>query len=312
METGLTPIRIYDTLRVIIKRTAPGRNSIANNRKDCKPMIELPETTVLADQIRKNLIGKQITNVQANTHPHKFAWYTGDPGNYPAMLTGKKITGSAAGAGSGCGYSTMILCEDTLLELGTPIRYYPKGSRLPAKHQLLLTFDDDSFISCTVKMWGALFCIPATAFPDDKKPSPLTDAFDERYFEQLCSASPKNLSLKALLATEQRIPGLGNGVLQDILWNAALHPKRSLLSLNDKEQLRLYQSIKETLKAMAEQGGRDTEKDLFGKAGGYPTVCSNTALSRPCPRCGGKLIRQSYLGGAIYFCPVCQPEPYKK
>lgn len=63
---------------------------------------------------------------------------------------------------------------------------------------------------------------------------------------------------------------------------------------------------------MAEQGGRDTEKDLFGKAGGYPTVCSNTALSRPCPRCGGKLIRQSYLGGAIYFCPVCQPEPYKK
>ena len=45
----------------------------------------------------------------------------------------------------------------------------------------------------------------APAFPDDKKPSPLTDAFDERYFEQLCSASPKNLSLKALLATEQRI-----------------------------------------------------------------------------------------------------------
>lgn|GEM_PF-2077218 len=30
---------------------------------------------------------------------------------------------------------------------------------------------------------------------------------------------------KAFLATEQRIPGLGNGVLQDILWTARIHPK---------------------------------------------------------------------------------------
>jgi hypothetical protein len=32
----------------------------------------------------------------------------------------------------------------------------------------------------------------------------------------------KKLSLKALLATEQRIPGLGNGVLQDILFKARM------------------------------------------------------------------------------------------
>jgi len=50
------------------------------------------------------------------------------------------------------------------------------------------------------------------------KPSPLDDAFDEACFGRLLSDAKSNLSAKAFLATEQRIPGLGNGVLQDILF----------------------------------------------------------------------------------------------
>jgi formamidopyrimidine-DNA glycosylase len=45
----------------------------------------------------------------------------------------------------------------------------------------------------------------------------------------------QKLSLKAALATEQRIPGLGNGSLQDILWQAHLHPKRKTNTLSDEE-----------------------------------------------------------------------------
>lgn len=273
-------------------------------------MIELPETNVLARQIRQTLVGKKIKSVQANTHPHKFAWYYGDPAKYPAMLTGKRIVDSVSRIGHGvCGSSVMILCEDSLLILGTPIQYHAAGKKLPAKHQLLLEFDDLSHMSCTVQMWGTLYCMPATAFPDDTQPSPLSDSFDERYFEELCNAAPNTISLKSLLAAEQRIPGLGNGVLQDILWNSSLHPKRTLQSLSDAEIQRLYQSVKETLKKMADQGGRDTEKDLFHSPGGYKTILSRLTLSNPCPRCGSLPVRQNYMGGNIYFCPVCQPEP---
>ena len=46
---------------------------------------------------------------------------------------------------------------------------------------------------------------------------PCTDAFDLAYFRSLRDEAGENISMKTFLATNQRIPGLGNGVLQDIL-----------------------------------------------------------------------------------------------
>ncbi|MBW6500396.1 MAG: hypothetical protein K0B05_03290 [Bacteroidales bacterium] len=71
-----------------------------------------------------------------------------------------------------------------------------------------------------------------------KSISPLDDAFDESYFDRTFENTPKNISMKALLATEQRIPGLGNGVLQDILFHAGIHPrqKKSALTARNLNQ----------------------------------------------------------------------------
>lgn len=274
-------------------------------------MIEFPETKVLANQIQRTLVGKKIVRVQADTYPHKFAWYSGDPQEYPAMLEGKTITSAGARVGFTCGGScVVILCEDALLTITTPIKYHRAGEKLPAKHQLLLKFDDASYMSCTVQMWGAMFCALAEdgRLPADRAVSPLTDAFDEAYFEKLRRSVAPGMSVKAFLATEQRIPGLGNGVLQDILWNAQLHPKRRMESVTDTEMHVLFESVRNTLQAMTEQGGRDTEKDLFHHPGGYRTILSKLTLSCPCPRCGSLPIRQSFLGGNVYFCPECQPD----
>ena len=116
-----------------------------------------------------------------------------------------------------------------------------------------------------------------------------------------------NLSAKAFLATEQRIPGLGNGVLQDILFNAGIHPKRKLQTMSGEDKNNLFRNLKSTLKDMWDCGGRDTERDLFGKPGGYQTILSNKTLAYPCRVCGSGLRREAYLGGNIYFCPSCQP-----
>ena len=115
------------------------------------------------------------------------------------------------------------------------------------------------------------------------------------------------MSAKAFLATEQRIPGLGNGVLQDILFDARIHPKTKIKDLSSGETERMYQSVKSVLVEMTRLGGRDTEKDIFGRPGGYHTVLSRITLERPCPVCGGILERKAFLGGNIYYCPICQP-----
>ena len=57
---------------------------------------------------------------------------------------------------------------------------------------------------------------------------------------------------------------------------------------------------------MKDYGGRDTEKDLFGKPGGYRTILSSKTLTYPYRVCGSGLKREAFLGGNIYFCPECQ------
>jgi len=276
-------------------------------------MIELPETYVLSEQIKSTLVGKTIKKATAAANPHSFAWYSGDPALYGAKLNGKKLTDTSPGTGYTCGGNTEILCDDVLLVISTPIKFHLPNEKLPKSHQLLLEFDDGSHMSCTVQMWGAMLCVPLADeevfdnFPNTNLPDPLTDAFDETYFDSLWSGVKPTLSAKAFLATDQRIPGLGNGVLQDILINARIHPKRKLETISDGEKEGLFISIKSTLLQMRDYGGRDTEKDLFNNNGGYPTILSKITLPNPCRLCGGVLVRQAFLGGNIYFCQTCQP-----
>ena len=125
--------------------------------------------------------------------------------------------------------------------------------------------------------------------------------------EGLISGVKPSASAKAFLATEQRIPGLGNGCLQDILFRAGLNPRKKLEDWPDRDGDKVFHAIKDVMADMTEQGGRDTEKDLLGNAGGYRTLMSRNTLGRGCPACGQEVVKEAYLGGTVYYCPVCQP-----
>jgi len=272
-------------------------------------MLEIPESTTISRQAGSLLVNKRITRVVNATSPHKFAFFNGDPAGYPDLLTGKQIT-SARGHGM---FVDLLLEHDTCLSIsdGTNMRYYSPTEPTPDKHQLLLLLDDGGGIAFTVAMYGGIWAFQGVL--DNKyyqgslaSLSPLQDAFDEPFFDKLLHGVTKDLSLKALLATEQRIPGLGNGVLQDILFNAGLHPKRKKSTLSDTQKSDLFRSLKTTLRSMTNLGGRDTEKDLSGQSGGYKTLLSKNTVNDPCPRCGGGIRKEAYLGGAVYYCVDCQ------
>jgi formamidopyrimidine-DNA glycosylase len=274
-------------------------------------MIEIPESVTLAAQLKDTVGGKKIKRVIAAQSPHKFAWYTGDPQAYPALLTGKTIQ-DAYGFGSNvefkAGDAYVAVSE------GASWRYYEDLQDLPKKHQLLLEFADATALCLTVRMYGGILCFKQGGVDNDyyliakEKPSPLSDEFDWDYFEELLSPPEmEKQSAKAFLATEQRIPGLGNGTLQDILFNARVHPKRKVGTLSAAEKRAVFDSVKATLAQMTARGGRDTEKDLFGRPGGYATKCSKHTVGQPCAVCGTPIVKQSYMGGSVYFCPTCQP-----
>lgn len=271
-------------------------------------MIELPEAVVIADQINHALVGKRVLNTVANQSPHKFAWYTGDPADYHRKLAEKIVHSAAAFAGN-----IEIKIGDMLLVIGAPIRYHLEGEKLPQKHQLLVEFEDFTAMSVTIQMWGGMWCFPEGengGFDDYKiarqRPSPLSAEFDQAYFDSLFDTDCGKMSVKEFLATKQRIPGLGNGVLQDILWTARIHPKRKIAGLSPVELDSVYQALIGVMHKMTLQGGRDTERDLFGCPGGYRTILSKNTVGQPCPACGTTIKKEPYLGGSIYVCERCQ------
>ena len=273
-------------------------------------MLELPEAITIAGQINRTLNGRRIADVMAAYTSHKFAWFYGDPQKYHELLVGKTMD-AARGYGGFVKIragSAVILFGD-----GVGLKFHDKHEKRPAKHQLLIEFGDASALSATVQMYGGLWCFSGDELENSyynmarEKPSPLSEEFDKAYFEAMLSAPEvQKLSAKAFLATEQRIPGLGNGVLQDILYNAQIHPKRKVSAFSGAERDRLFKSVKETLTEITDRGGRDTEKDLFGRPGGYTTKASKNTAGQPCPRCGSTIRKESYMGGSIYYCSGCQ------
>ena len=138
----------------------------------------------------------------------------------------------------------------------------------------------------------------------------MSDGFSPEYFLGLINAdSAQKKSAKAFLATEQTIPGLGNGVLQDILYHTHIHPKKKISGLTDKERENLFYQIKETMNDIYHLGGRSTESDLFGANGKYVACLSKDTAGMACPRCGETIAKENYLGGSIYYCRGCQPLP---
>jgi formamidopyrimidine-DNA glycosylase len=275
-------------------------------------MIELPESNTLARQINETLTGKTITSVIAASSPHKFAWYYGDPAEYEKRLIALQFL-SARGLGM---FVEITLTKATLLfSDGVNLRLHTSEKDIPKKHQLLLSLDDGTCFSAALAMYGGVYCWDRDVDFDysyyniaKEKHSPLSDAFDEAYFKNLLSPDHvQNLSLKAALATEQRIPGLGNGCLQDILWRAKLNPKRKVSTLLTEEIDDLFSSLKDTLSEMTRLGGRSTEKDLFGNPGGYQVAMCAGTHGKPCPNCGTPIQKAAYMGGSVYTCSHCQP-----
>ena len=273
-------------------------------------MIELPEAINIAGQINDTIYGKRISSVISVHTPHKLAWYYGEPAKYSELLVGRTI-------GKATAYGSMVEIKvenaNILLGEGAAIRFHSKSGSRPTKHQLLIEFDDQFAVSASVQMYGGMgsFLDGELDNPYYKvakeKPSPLSPTFNKGYFDGIVSAQEvQKVSLKALLATEQRIPGLGNGVLQDILFNAKMHPKKKVNTLSEKDKIDLFNSVTVTLSEMASQRGRDTELDLFGHHGGYKTMLCRNTVNKPCPMCRTIIKKEAYMGGSVYYCEKCQ------
>lgn len=271
-------------------------------------MIELPEARTIASDLKKTILGKTVEEVLLSNSPHKFTFFGEDKDQCPKYLKGKKVTAVIPR-----NYYIEIIFEDYMFlsRDGLNLRYHTNEEDLPKKYQMIIKFTDNTYLSMTVSMY-AFLNISKIGKTDNiyyQKEldgiSPLDKEFTKDYFKSLINDETKKLSAKAFLATEQRILGIGNGVLQDILYNAKIHPKTKMKDLTETEIDSLYKEVIETINEMISKNGRDTESNIYGTKGNYTTKLSKNTVGNTC-KCGGTIKKENYLGGSIYYCDKCQ------
>jgi len=282
-------------------------------------MIEHPEAVTIAGQIAGTLVGKRIRSAMRGNAPHKWAFYSRPAEEYAAILQDQTIAGAEP---SGSLIFVRISSGHTLVlgGGGERILYHASADTVPQKHQLLLHFADDTFLTVNVQGWGSCRLYTPEELDKDwwycKRTLEPTDAgFTREYFEGLFATlkPDDSCSVKLFLISEPGVWGMGNGYLQDILLAARLHPRCRAVDLSKSQRRALHKAILQTIKRAVRLHGRTDEHDLFGETGGYERVLSSSAAGLPCPACGqAAIVKESFLGGAIYTCPQCQPAPPKQ
>jgi formamidopyrimidine-DNA glycosylase len=275
-------------------------------------MFELPEFTVLAEQINATLRGKTIQKGQLGNSPHKFVWYNRTHEEFEDLTEGK-VVGDAHVKGRWLFIALEPGYVLLLGECGGKAIYHAPDAKLPKKYHLYLTFKDDSFFTVTTQMWGAMELYEKgkekeREYVKGMRVTPIEPEFTFDYFNNLIEEviPEKKRSVKGLLTQDQLIPGLGNASAQDIMFRARLHPRFSIDELSVGERQGLYDAIQVTITEIIEKGGRYDEFDLFGDRGGYVRLMDKNAVGQPCPECGTSIEKMQYLGGACYVCPSCQ------
>lgn len=142
-------------------------------------------------------------------------------------------------------------------------------------------------------------------------PEPLAASFKRADLSYRLKA--RHRQLKPFLLDQRIIAGLGNIYVDEALWEARLHPRRSSDSLNKPEASRLFNAIRLVLRrGIANKGtslgkGRGNYARLDMTRGGnqnHLRVVGQKGI--PCPRCGVAVQRLVVGQRSTYICPACQ------
>jgi formamidopyrimidine-DNA glycosylase len=138
-------------------------------------------------------------------------------------------------------------------------------------------------------------------------PEPLNGDFTPRTLKR--SLEGRTGPIKPLLLNQNLVAGLGNIYVDEALFAARIHPRRTADSLKPSEIKRLHASIQRVLHAAVEGRGTtfSSYTDVDGKPGLYKeSLQVFQRAEEPCPRCGTTITRLVVGGRGTHICPKCQ------
>jgi formamidopyrimidine-DNA glycosylase len=144
-------------------------------------------------------------------------------------------------------------------------------------------------------------------------PEPLEDDFDAGYLPRKIGS--RRAQIKPLLLDQKVVSGIGNIYVDEILYDARLHPRRKADTISHSEWEALHAAIRENLAAGVEHRGTTVRlyRDVLGRGGEHQNYLRVFEKhGRPCPGCEGEIVREKVGGRPSHFCPACQREDGRK
>jgi formamidopyrimidine-DNA glycosylase len=233
--------------------------------------------------IRRVLPGRRFT---AARRRGKLLLLDTDDGNDTATPPSPAAATSGPTLGLHLGMTGRVLVDES--EAGEPL-LYASNRENPAWHRFTVRFSDGGRLALRdPRRLGAV-----ELDPDEERLG--IDAFTVNTARLRAVIGNRRTAIKAALMDQAGIAGLGNLLVDEILWRAGLDPARPACSLDRTEQARLARTIGTTLRVLGRRGGSHTGDLMPARV---PGGC--------CPRDGTPLRRATIGGRTTYWCPAHQ------
>lgn len=263
-------------------------------------MPELAEV----DYFRKQwnpAIGHQVVAVRV--HPKSRIFRGVDIEKMTASLTGSTLRDSLAH-----GKQMLFLFSGNRslgLHLGMTGKLSMEAADFePGKHDhLVLVQDHRACVFSDPRHFGRIRFDEGAKLPDwwMKLPPEVTSATFTSELVNTFLRRRAKAPLKAVLLMQERFPGIGNWMADEILWRARFFPNRAAGSLSPEESKLLWKEIRfvsrEALKIIGKDWSDPPKSWLFTHRWKH---------GNDCPRCGTALTRQDIGGRTTCYCPRCQ------
>jgi formamidopyrimidine-DNA glycosylase len=111
--------------------------------------------------------------------------------------------------------------------------------------------------------------------------------------------------IKGVLTRGQFVAGIGNAYADEILWAAGLYPYRKRTALKPEELRRLYDAMQLTLREATSKVRTEMGEAIHLKPREFLAV--HMKGGQPCPRCGTSISLIGANQRITNFCRTCQP-----
>ncbi len=276
-------------------------------------MPELPEVETIKEDLRKLVVGSRIEGVEVldpglveQPSTEEFKW----------GLEGNRIPGARRRA-----KHLIVELEggDSLvfqLKIGGQLLLVPPVREPATALMLVLWLDEDRrlFLRDETRFTRARLLAPEEleARLAPLGPEPLEEDFGVNGVEYLRETlSSRRAQIKPLLLDQKVVAGIGNIYVDEILYDARVHPRRKANTLTSGEWEALYGAIRENLADGVAHRGTTVRlyKDVLGRSGEHQNYLRVFEKhGKPCPGCEGELVREKVGGRPTHFCPSCQRE----